>query len=130
LAEWESISLTTIVHRIGGGSVENLRLKPKEQMQTPPGISVLLGGTAREAAEQVRRAFPYATRLRAAAKTVGSATVDEIRRAGFDVMPDPTRHFENHGRLIHPDGVAGFRDDNLVTLAQVFRTTSGLNDAS
>lgn len=80
----------------------------------------MLGGTARESAEQVRRAFPYATRLLAAADTVGSATVYEIRRVGFDVMPDATRHFANHARLIHPDGVVGFRDYNLEKLAQVF----------
>ena len=122
MAEWESVSLATMVHRIGGGSVENLRLKPKEQTLDPPGISVLLSGTAHETAEQIRRAFPYATRLLATADTVGSATVEQIRQAGFDVMLDPTRHFANHARLIHPDGVVGFRDDSLERLAQVFET--------
>jgi hypothetical protein len=35
----------TLVHRVGGGSVDNLRLSLIEEALTPPGISVLLGGT-------------------------------------------------------------------------------------
>jgi hypothetical protein len=32
---------TPDIHRIGGGSVENLRLKSRESTLNPPGISVL-----------------------------------------------------------------------------------------
>lgn len=33
------------IHRIGGGTVENLRLKPAEAVLEPPGISVLKAPT-------------------------------------------------------------------------------------
>lgn len=45
--------------------------------------------------------------------------------AGFDIVPDPTIRFPNHARLIHPQGVAGFTDEHLVTLAATFRDTVG-----
>ena len=44
-------------------------------------------------------------------------------RLGFDVVPDSTPRFPNHARLIHPQGVAGFTDEYLVTLAATFRDT-------
>ncbi len=114
----------TPVHRIGGGAVENLRLKPKEEAMSPAGISVLLAGSAELAREQVRRAFPHATRLLETARTVGTATVAAIRQAGYDVIADPTRHFPNHGRLIHAAGKAGFTDANLVHLSQAFENVT------
>jgi hypothetical protein len=52
-----------VVHRIGGGAVANLRLKPRERSLTPPGISVILGGTPQDAADQMRQAFPRAQGL-------------------------------------------------------------------
>jgi len=112
------------VYRLGGGTVENLRLKAKEKTLIPPGISVFVGGSSEEAAGQVRLAFPNATRLLEAAETVGTTTVEAIRRAGFDVIPDPTRHFPNHARLVHPDGVAGFGEANLHKLAGAFKNLS------
>ena len=54
------------------------------------------------------------------------ATVEKIRATGFDVIPDPTRKFPNHGRIVHPDGVTGFTDENLRGLAAVFSAESGL----
>src|SRR5205823_3496363 len=42
----------TVVHRIGGGAIENLRLKPAEKALSPPGISALSGSSAEGAAEQ------------------------------------------------------------------------------
>jgi hypothetical protein len=43
------------------------------------------------------------------------------------VIEDPTKNFPNHGRLIHPtEGAAGFSDDNLKRLAQVFTDQTGL----
>ena len=118
---------TTIedVHRIGGSSVENLRLKPREATLNLPGISLLHAQSPREAARQIREAFPAADELHEAAQVIGSTTVDKIRSAGFDVIPNPTKRLPNHYRLIHPDGVAGFNDENLGRLSAVFTETSG-----
>jgi hypothetical protein len=51
------------LHRIGGASVENLRLKSREAALDIPGISVLKVPTPREAAQQMRDAFPKAKAL-------------------------------------------------------------------
>jgi hypothetical protein len=114
----------TEVHRVGGGSLANLRLSPLDAKQTPPGISVLLGGTPQAAAAQMRRAFPGSRKWRETAHTVGTTTVGALREAGFEIMPDPTTRFPNHARLIHPRGVAGFTDENLARLAATFRNTT------
>jgi hypothetical protein len=87
---------------------------------TPPGISVLKGGSPADAAKQMKAAFPAATKLHQAAQTVGSTTEELIRIAGFDIIPDRTKKLPNHYRIIHPDGAAGFTDENLVELSQVF----------
>ncbi|WP_187345105.1 RHS repeat-associated core domain-containing protein [Cystobacter ferrugineus] len=110
----------TLVNRIGGAAVENLRLKPGEVGLDPPGISVLLDVDPATAARQMKDAFPNATRLHESARTVGQSTIDRIRAAGFDVIPDPTKKFPNHGRIIHPDGAAGFCDSNLCRLSEAF----------
>jgi len=114
-----------VAHRVGGGSVANLRLSLLDAQQTPPGISVLLHGTPQEAATQIRRAFPGSRKWRETAHTVGTTTAAAIREAGFDIVPDPTTRFPNHARLMHPQGVAGFTDENLVTLAATFHDTVG-----
>jgi hypothetical protein len=114
-----------VVHRVGGGNVANLRLSLLDAQQMPPGISVLLHGTPQEAAAQMRRAFPGSRKWRETAQTVGTTTAAAIREAGFDVVPDPTTRFPNHARLIHPQGVAGFTDEHLVTLAATFRDAVG-----
>ena len=121
----EEITPDTVVHRVGGGSVANLWLSFLDAQQTPPGISVLLHGTPQEAAAQMRRAFPGSWKWRATAHTVGTTTAGAIRGAGFDVVPDPTTRFPNHARLIHSQGVSGFTDEHLVTLAATFRDTMG-----
>jgi hypothetical protein len=113
------------MHRIGGSRVENLRLKPREAMLNPPGIALLQASSPGEAARQMREAFPAADGLHEAAQVIGSTTIDNIRRAGFDVIPNPTRKLPNHYRLVHPDGVAGFNDENLARLSAVFTETSG-----
>jgi hypothetical protein len=107
----------SLVHRIGGSGLHNLRLKLPEIELHPPGICE----TSEEAAYQVRRAFPHATRLLAASQTIASATVEAVRYAGFDVISDPTRRFVNHARIIHPDGLAGFADESLKRLSAAFR---------
>jgi hypothetical protein len=113
------------LHRIGGGSVENLRLKLQEAALTPPGMSLLQAPSPGEAARQIQEAFPAADRLHEATRVVGSTTVDHIRSAGFDVIPTPTRKLPNHYRLIHPEGTRGFHDTNLTRLSAVFTDTSG-----
>ena len=84
------------MHRIGGSSVENLRLKPREATLNPPGISLLHAPAPREAARQMREAFPAADELHAAAQVIGSTTVEKIRSAGFDVIPNSTKRLPNH----------------------------------
>lgn len=111
------------IHRIGGGSVENLRLKPQEAQLNPPGISVLKAPIPSEAADQIRAAFPRAVDLHEAAKIVGTTTAEKIRAAGFDLLPYPTRKLPNHHRLIQPDGAAGFSDENLQKLSETFTDT-------
>jgi hypothetical protein len=113
------------IHRIGGGTVQNLRLKPAEAALNRPGISVLKSPTPGEAAAQMRAAFPKAAGLHEAAKTVGSTTEEAIRSVGFDIIANPTRKLPNHYRIIHPEGVAGFSDESLADLASVFTNTTG-----
>jgi len=121
------VAETTVgdMHRIGGGSVESLRLKPREATLNPPGISLLQAPSPGEAVRQIQEAFPAADGLHEAVQVIGSTTVDNIRGAGFDVIPNPTKKLPNHYRLIHPDGVAGFNDENLARLSAVFTETSG-----
>jgi hypothetical protein len=112
------------IHRVGGGSTNNLALKPAEAGLVPPGISMLSGGAAAEAAEAMRKRFP---RMAPRGKTVvGSTTAGAIREAGFDVIMNATPNFPQHARLIHPDGVAGFNQENLERLAECFEDQSGL----
>jgi hypothetical protein len=114
----------TLVHRVGGGSATNLTLKPREAILNPPGISMLLGDKPEEAAEAMRRQFPrMAPRGRT---TVGSTTAGQIRAAGFDVIMDATPRFPQHARLVHPQGAAGFTNDNLKHLARCFQDHTGL----
>ena len=112
------------IHRIGGGSVANLGLKPVEATLEPPGISTFQGGTAAEAAETMRRQHP---RMAPRGRTVvGSTSAGQVRSACFDVIIDATRRFPQHARLIHPDGVAGFNRENLERLSKCFEDHSGL----
>ncbi|MDR3633930.1 MAG: hypothetical protein P4L84_09005 [Isosphaeraceae bacterium] len=111
------------IHRIGGGGVENLRLKPAEEKLDPPGISVLKRATPAEVAAEVRAAFPGATKLHEAASTIGTTTEESIRLAGFEIIADPTRRFPNHHRIIHREGVAGFTEENLRRLSAAFEET-------
>jgi hypothetical protein len=110
------------LHRIGGGTVENLRLKPAEEKLNPPGISILRFPTPAGAAAAIRAAFPRAPGLHALAGTI---TDEAVRTAGFDVIPDPSTRLPTHHRLIHPDGVAGFTDANLARLAAASANTTG-----
>jgi hypothetical protein len=113
------------LHRIGGGSIDNLRLKPAEERLKPPGISVLRFPAPGDAAAAIRAAFPKATGLQALARTVGTITDEAIRAAGFDVLPGASNRLPTHHRLIHPDGVGGFTDANLARLASAFVNTIG-----
>jgi hypothetical protein len=113
------------VHRVGGGRAANLRLSPLDLQHTPPGLSVLLGGTPQQTAVQMRQAFPRSRRWRQASQTVGTASAAAIRQAGFEIIPDPTTRFPNHALVIHPQGAAGFTDANLAALEKAFQDTTG-----
>src|SRR5258708_3271719 len=119
--------LVTDIHRIGGGSIDNLRLKTAEARLSPPGISVLKADLPGMVAQQIKEAFPGALKLHELAKTIGSTSSEKIAGAGFDLIADPTRRLPNHFRIIHPDGVAGFSDSNLARLAAVFIDSAGAN---
>ena len=114
------------IHRIGGGGVENLRLKSQEAKLTPPGISVLKAPTPEAAARQIREAFPEALALHRLADVIGTTTLEAIRGVGFDLLPNPTRKLPNHHRIVHPEGSAGFHDESLKRLSEVFTDTRGL----
>ena len=113
------------IHRVGGGRVENLRLKPREALLDPPGISVLKAVSADAVARQMRQAFPDAEALHVAVRVIGSTTADRIRNAGFDLIPNPTKRLPNHFRLVHPDGVTGFNGENLRRLSGAFIDSEG-----
>lgn len=113
------------LHRINGGSLGNLRLSAAEATLDPPGISVIQTPSPAEAAQAFRKARPYARRLCAAAATMGSATEEAVRAAGFDFIDASTPNFPEHRRLIHPSGAAGFTDANLAQLSGAFTDTTG-----
>lgn len=113
------------IHRIGGASVENLRLKPREAALPVPGISVIKAPTPADAAGEMRTGLPRARGLHEQAKTIGTASEDAIRATGFDVIPTPSTALPNHHRIIHSEGAAGFSDENLARLAEVFTNTTG-----
>ena len=114
-----------IVHRVGGGDSANLKLSSLDRQLVPPGLSTLLGGTPQEAAQAMRRAFPGSRKWQRIAGTVGTTTAAALRQTGFEIVPDPTDRFPNHARIIHPSGLAGFTDENLAILAQVFTNSTG-----
>jgi hypothetical protein len=121
-----SVPGSEVAHRIGGGDAANLTLKPAEEKLDPPGISVLIGGTPEQAAADIRRVFGPRSSLGKLARVVGTAEIKAIRVIGFDVIAVPTNNFPNHGRLIHPCGIAGFTPENLAKLATVFASKGGL----
>jgi len=120
-----AMDVTLDIHRIGGAVIDNLRLKPREAALVVPGISVLRCDLPEEAAAQMRTAFSHATDLHEAAQTVASTSEELILAAGFDIIHMPSRTLPNHYRIIHPDGVTGFGDENLAKLAAAFTTTTG-----
>lgn len=121
-----SIPGEEVVHRIGGGDASNLILKRAEEKLNPPGISVLIGGTPEQAAADMRRVFGPRSTLGKLARVVGTAEIKAIGAIGFDVIAKPTANFPNHGRLIHPCGIAGFTPECLARLATVFVNKGGL----
>ena len=121
----QSLLPETIVHRVGGAEIENLRLSPLDVGLIPPGISMLLGGSPHEASAAMRSALPRSRKWQVKAGTVATTTVESIRHVGFDLILDPTDRFPNHVRLIHPQGIAGFSDENLAVLALMFTVTRG-----
>ena len=111
------------VHRIGGASIENLRLNERDRTAIPPGLSVLLGGSALDASEQMRRVFGSSKKWKRLADRVASSTALEIASAGFLVIEATTHSLPNHGRIVHSLGLEAFDEVGLSKLAVVFRGT-------
>ena len=107
------------LHSIGGGEVDNLKLKPKELEMDEPGISFLKNETPQAAANQMRKEFP---RMMEGVNEVGSTNADLVRQAGFEIKADATRRFPNHYKLTHPDGASGFNQANLQELSKQLKT--------
>ena len=112
------LAVAPSVRRIKAATIVGVRVNRSE-------VALLHSPSPEEAARQMREAFPVADRLHEVARVIGSTTVDNIRRAGFDVISKPTQKLPHHYRLIHPEGVAGFHDENLTRLSEVFTETSG-----
>ena len=72
----------------------------------------------------MRAVFKPGSRMWEESHLIGSASLDDIQAAGFDVMPNPTADFPNHFRLIHRDGISGFSDANLQELSKIFANTA------
>jgi hypothetical protein len=113
------------IHRIGGGKIDNLRLKQREMKLHPPGISVLKASTPGDAARQMKEAFPQAESLRKQSQVVGTTSAEKIKSIGFDLIAKPTRMLPNHYRIIHPEGLAGFNNENLRKLSEIFTDSHG-----
>jgi hypothetical protein len=119
-----SIADDVPIHRIGGGGVDNLLLKPSDAVLIPPGISALAGGNPAQAAKAMRRRF---VRMAPPGRTtVGTTTAGRIREVGFDVIMKATSRFPQHARIIHPAGVEGFKRELLEGLAKCFHNQAGL----
>lgn len=113
----------TLIHRFGRLDIESLRLKDAEKRLTPPGISVLIGGTAEDAAAAMVHAYPDPrkhSRVHEMVKEVQSTSARKIRDAGFDIVAVPSRKLTTHGQIIHREGVQGFSDENLALLLAAF----------
>lgn len=114
----------TKLFRIGGGNIDNLRLKSAELKLDPVGISLIRANSMDEAAKIMKEAYPNAINLH---KLIDEGKISEInaksiREAGFDVIHNPTKGIgDAHARLIHPDGVSGFNDNNLKKLSKKFK---------
>jgi hypothetical protein len=117
-----------VVHRFGNADIEGLRLKDRERTQDSPGISILIGGTAEEAAAAMLEAYPDPrkhSRIHEQVKEVRSTRAGEVRRAGFDVIHAPSAKLPMHGRIIHAQGMSGFSDENLHSLSMAFKGEQG-----
>lgn len=114
------VSPNTLVHRIGGAHIENLRLSELDLKASPPGISVLLFESAEDASERMKLAFKFSKKWKRTASRVSTAVAADIAAAGFQVIDCPTHALPNHGRIIHTEGISGFTDENLARLIAAF----------
>ena len=120
LINGQSLSDETKVFRIGGASIDNLKLKDAEKKLNPPGISVIRANDEKEAGDIMKKAFPKATKLHEQINSgnIAEMKAKDIREVGFDVIHNPTENIgEPHARIIHPEGVTGFNNDNLEKLS-------------
>jgi len=128
-----------MVHRIGVNSPENFApkvtkdKKGKEKVETTVGVVNATGkkepgfsttssapGQSKEAAGQhAGKEFcdKYPSH---SGKPVSTATAAEIRKAGFEVIHDPTTNLPNHATIIRPGGQ--WTPENSAKLASAFET--------
>ena len=112
------------IHRIGGASVENLRLKPRSGPRRPRDLRHR-APTAKVAANEMRTGLPKAKGAPRGGENhrLDHGRSDSQRRLRYH--PHGLHALPNHHRIIHPEGVAGFNDENLARLAEVFVNTTG-----
>ena len=111
-----------LVHRIGGATLDRLRPNAIDRLAIPPGISVLLYEPAEEASQRMKLEYGDSKKWKKLAGIVATSTAARIAATGFSVIEAPTHTFPNHGRIIHPEGIAAFTGDNLERLSEAFAT--------
>ena len=116
------VSPDSLVHRIGGGRVEDLIPNALDRAAVPPGLSVLLYEGAEDASRRMLREFGESKKWKRKGRIVATTTAAGITAAGFTVIEFPTHTLPNHGRIIHSDGIEGFTEENLRRLSEAFIT--------
>jgi hypothetical protein len=69
-------------------------LRESEKLENPPGFSVLIGGTAQDAAADMMKAYKDKrkhSRIHEMIKKTSTTSVLRIRQTGFDVVAAPTK---------------------------------------
>lgn len=123
----------TLVHRLGPCTPENCRPRNKETSvnhvnqtgKKESGFSLLAtyeGSTSR--AEAAKRAADehHSKYPKRQYTSVGTASVKELRDAGFEVVHDPTFTTANHATVYRPDGE--WTDENAKILASILKCTN------
>ena len=91
----------------------------------PQGVSVIRATIPNEAMDIWNNAFPDRS---VGLESVRGASASDIRKAGFDVIHNPSRNGalkDSHARLVHQDGFEkGFTDQNLNKLSNTMSCQS------
>jgi RHS repeat-associated protein len=123
------VSDQQMIHRAGGGGWENLKLSNADKLGSPPGVSVLFGASPKDVRSKLRPiAESHEPLYKKAMGAIGSALVASVRATGFDVIDTSNdkstsalNRMRMHGLIIHPEGIVGFSNDNLMMLSTVFK---------